>query len=310
MDISAIGRQFGLNDAQTRAAFEALAPVVAAGLRRNISTPGGLQDLIGALATGGHDRYVSDASALGNAKGEGDAILGHIFGSKDVSREVAAQLSAQTGIGAALLKKMLPVIATILMGQLAKNLGGSGGLGSILGSILGGAAKSAGAGSGGGLGDILGQILGGGQAAPEPAPAPRPRSTGSGGGFGDILKDILGGGQTQAEAEPAPQRRAPAPQGGSGGGSLEDMLNDILGGNGRVVVKQLPPDQMGNILRDIFGGQIPGFPGGMGGDSQAPAPDRGSVGRRTIDDMLGGGTRSGDAAGDLLDSVERNLRRR
>ena len=170
MDISEIGRQFGLNDAQTRAAFEALTPVVAAGLRRNISTPGGLQDLIGALATGGHDRYVNDTGSLANAKGDGDASLGHVFGSKEVSREVASQLSAQTGIGAALLKKMLPVIATIVMGQLAKNLGGSGGLGSILGSILGGAAKGASTGSGGGLGDILGQILTGGQSAPAPAP--------------------------------------------------------------------------------------------------------------------------------------------
>ena len=34
MNIDAIGRQFGLNEAQTRAALDALAPVVAAGMRR------------------------------------------------------------------------------------------------------------------------------------------------------------------------------------------------------------------------------------------------------------------------------------
>ena len=35
MDLSEIGRQFGLNEAQTGAAVEALTPVVAAGMRRN-----------------------------------------------------------------------------------------------------------------------------------------------------------------------------------------------------------------------------------------------------------------------------------
>jgi hypothetical protein len=33
-------------------------------------------------------------------------------------------------------------------------------------------------------------------------------------------------------------------------------------------------------------------------------------GRKTLDDMLGGGTRSGNAADDLLDSVDRAIRGR
>ncbi len=191
MDLSAIGQQFGLNEEQTRAAIEALTPVVAAGVRRNAQSPAGLQDVLSSALNGGHGKN------LGTATSSGNEILGQIFGSKDTSREVAQQLSASSGIGAAVLKQLLPIVASIVMGQVAKNMGGAG--------------QSSG---GGGLGDILGDILGGGQQQQSAPDA-------SGGGLGDILKDILGGG--------AAQQPAPSPQQGQGGG-LEDILKDILGG--------------------------------------------------------------------------------
>ena len=194
MDYASIGRQFGLDEAQTRSAIEALTPVVAAGLRRNTQSDDGFADLIGALSGGRHSRYVEDTSVFGSpdAVDDGNAILGHIFGSKDVSRGVAQQLSASSGIGESILKKMLPIIAAMVMGQIAKkSFGGgatSGGLGDILGDLLGGGQPSRApqAPSGGGLGDILGDILGGAQGR-QPAPG------GGGGGLGDILGDILGG---------------------------------------------------------------------------------------------------------------------
>ena len=166
MDLSEIGRQFGLDEAQTRAAFEALAPVVAAGVRRNAASDGGLGDLLGAVLKGDHGRYLDDPAALGSrdSVADGNAILGHIFGSKDVSRGVAQQLSSQSGIGADILKKLLPVIAAMVMGQIAKKSfgggqasGGGGSLGDILGSVLGGGQQA----QGGGLGDSLGNVLGG-----------------------------------------------------------------------------------------------------------------------------------------------------
>ena len=206
MDLEALGQQFGLTPQQTQAAFEALAPVVASGLRRQASG-GGLSDLAGALQGGAHARYADDASTAVSpqAVDAGNEILGQIFGSKDMSRGVAQQLSADTGIGAALLKKMLPVIAAMIMGQLAKSATGGtsgggtsgGGLGDILGQVLGGGQQ----GQGGGLGDILGQVLGGGAQS-------------GGGGLGDILGQVLGGGQ----------------QGQSGGGGLGDILGQVLGG--------------------------------------------------------------------------------
>ena len=211
MDLSAIGQQFGLTEEQTRAAFDALTPVVASGMRRSAQSENGLQDILSSALNGNQN---TDAAS-------GNEILGQIFGSKDVSRGVAQQLSATSGVGAAVLKQLLPIVASIVMGQVAKKMGGGGqssgggGLGDILGDILGGGQqpqqRQQPQSGGGGLGDILGDILGGGQQQSGGA---------GGGGLGDILKDVLGGGGAQ-------QQQAPSSQ---GGGSLEDMLKEILGG--------------------------------------------------------------------------------
>jgi hypothetical protein len=157
MDLSDIGQQFGLTPAQTKAAFEALAPVVAAGLQRNGNAGGGLTDIIDAMTRG-------QSGGTGELTKHGNDVLGEIFKSKDVSRGVADEVSATTGIGPAILKKLLPIIASIVMAQLAKQMtsggsSGGGGLGDILGQILGGAGG--GQSGGGDLGDILGQVLGG-----------------------------------------------------------------------------------------------------------------------------------------------------
>jgi hypothetical protein len=282
MDLSAIGRQFGLTEEQTRAAMESLAPVVAAGMRRNAQSPEGLQDIFSSVLTGNRARALEDENAIqfDNAKPSGDEILGQIFGSKDTSREVAQQLSATSGIGAAVLKKLLPIVASIVMGQVAKKMGGTGAQG------------------GGGLGDILGDILGGGQQRQQQQPQS------GGGGLGDILKDVLGGG-AQPQQQPEIQQRAPSGQ----GGSLEDILGEILnGGKGGVVVKQIPQDQMGDILKDIFGGNFPG--GAQPTERYQPPEEAVTRGRKTLDDVLGGGTRQGSEADILLDSVERSIRRR
>ena len=217
MDFAAIGQQLGLNEQQTRAAFEALAPVVAAGMRQSSqSGGGGLAEILGSLGGGSSQIYAEDASSFASpgARDDGNAILGQIFGSKDVSRGVAQQLSASSGIGESILKKLLPIVAAYVMSQIAAKAA-NGGLGDILGSILGGgqSAPQRGQtqqGGGGGLGDILGSVLGGSQS-----------QGGGGGGLGDILGGMLGGGQ-QAE-EPAARRQAPS-------GGLDDILRDVLGG--------------------------------------------------------------------------------
>ena len=126
--IGNLANQFGLEPAQAEAAVRQLAPALGAGLHRNTSNGKGLSDLLGSLASGGHDRYADDPAMLGSQEtaNQGNGILGHLFGSKQVSRKVADHASAKTGIGAALLKKMLPVIATMVMSGLAKKAMGGG----------------------------------------------------------------------------------------------------------------------------------------------------------------------------------------
>jgi hypothetical protein len=133
------GQSLGLSQDQTGAALSALVPALAAGLQRNAAQPGGLESLLGALAGGGHARYVDDPAALQGQEvvSNGNAILGHILGSKDASRAVASSAAAQTGLGEDVLKKLLPLAATLVMGSLAKQHGGSQASAAPAGGLLG-----------------------------------------------------------------------------------------------------------------------------------------------------------------------------
>jgi hypothetical protein len=229
-----IGGQFGLDPQQTQAAIEQLAPAVAAGLRRNASSPQGMLELLGALQTGGHERYLDDPDAIQfeRAAGDGNKILGHAFGSKDMSREVAMHAAGQTGIGGAILKQLLPIIASMVLGSLTRKMGG------------GGTTRAPQPRGGGGLGDILGDILGGGGGGTRRrAPAPKPGSGGLGDILGDILGGALGGGQAgrsrqQAEApdfeydEDALNRHRDVLEetlgrGSSSGSAADDLLSSV-----------------------------------------------------------------------------------
>jgi hypothetical protein len=122
-----LGQQFGLNESQVSSAMAALLPAVAAGLQRNMSSQQGLEGLVSALGRGQHQQYVDDPAVLGRPETtvDGNGILGHIFGSKDVSRQVADRAAAQTGIGAGVLKSMLPVVAAMAMGAMSKRMSAS-----------------------------------------------------------------------------------------------------------------------------------------------------------------------------------------
>ena len=108
-----VGQRFGLSEEQTSSALSQLVPAVMAGLQRNTSQEGGMDALVGALNSGNHAEYLDKPEMLAEegTTEEGNSILGHIFGSKDVSRAVAGRAAEQTGIGADVLKKMLPVVA-------------------------------------------------------------------------------------------------------------------------------------------------------------------------------------------------------
>ena len=117
---------FTLKDADAQNVFQQLVPAVARGLQKNSASQDGLGALMGALSGGGHQRYLENPQALTESAGiaDGNAILGHIFGSKDVSRNVAANASSRTGIDASIIKQMLPMVAAAAMGALSKQAGG------------------------------------------------------------------------------------------------------------------------------------------------------------------------------------------
>ncbi len=158
-----MGQQFGLDANQSQGAIAALLPAISSALKQNTASPQGLAGLVGALQTGNHDQYLDNPAQLNQtgAVSEGNAILGHLFGSKEVSREVASRASAQTGVDSSILKKMLPMVAMMAMGSLGKQTKGGGGMqsamtGMVMQQLMGGGAKS------GGLGGLLGGLLGGG----------------------------------------------------------------------------------------------------------------------------------------------------
>ena len=159
--VGQLAKTVGLGSSDTSNLVKALAPALMRGMQKNTADDSGLAGLRNALQTGGHDRYIDDPSLLASeaTRTDGNNILGHIFGSKDVSRNVAAAASKDTGIDASLIKKALPLLATLAMGAMSKkssagqDIGPSvskGGLGP-LGDLLGMGGKSA-----GGLDDILG----------------------------------------------------------------------------------------------------------------------------------------------------------
>jgi hypothetical protein len=124
--VKQLSRNFGLDSDQTSSAISNLLPALGQGLARNASQPGGLESLLGALSSGRHERYVDDLETLGSQDTvrDGNGILGHILGSKDVSRRVAGRAASATGVGESVLKKMLPVVAAMAMGALSKQRAG------------------------------------------------------------------------------------------------------------------------------------------------------------------------------------------
>ena len=156
-----LGRQFGLNQSQTQDAVRQLLPALSSGLKRNTQNQDGLAALLGALQNGNHQNYYDDAQACASPQAtlEGNGILGHLFGSKDVSRAVADRAAENTGIGSTILKQMLPVIASMVMGSLAKQTREPS-MQQTLGGLMGGGGQGGGLESA--IGDILGGVLGGG----------------------------------------------------------------------------------------------------------------------------------------------------
>ena len=146
-----LAQTVGLDSSDTSNLIKALAPALMRGVQKNAASDAGA-GLSKALQTGGHERYIDNPELLAaeETRQDGNNILGHIFGSKDVSRNVAAVASKDTGIDPGLIKKALPLLATLAMGAMSKKTSG--------GREIGPAASAGGLGS---LGDLIGGLGGG-----------------------------------------------------------------------------------------------------------------------------------------------------
>lgn len=283
-----LARQFGLSQQQTQAAVEALLPAFSQGLKRNASDPYGIGAFVNAMATGQHAKYFDDAQNAFSPQGmaEGNGILGHLFGSKDLSRAVASQAAQATGVGQQVLQQMLPVIASMIMGGLFKQSTGQFGQGQFNPGQFGQGQAAAGfGGSGNPLGEIIEQMMrqggdmmrGGGQAQPQPRPAPQ-QPQGQpvdpfDNPFGKVLKDMFGGG---AQAE-APQQRRAEPS---------NPQQNPFGDN-----------PLGKIFEEMLKGAQGGASSGQGApagrrpapEPEAPEPRAGQGGRQKnpYDDLFG-----------------------
>ena len=131
--VSELARQLGVNESQASAAAGQLIPALTRGIKNNASTDGGLSSLINALQKGNHHNYLDNTSMLGQNSTiqEGNSILGHIFGNKDVSRNVANYGAQQAGLSSSLMKKALPVLAPLVLSALSKGLLGKGKSGGV-----------------------------------------------------------------------------------------------------------------------------------------------------------------------------------
>lgn len=160
-----MARDLGVSEAEVKRGAEALGPMLLGGFRKQAqsgASGGGLGGLLSQLGGGG--LLDSVLSPTPTDATQGDAVLGQVFGSKEVSRTAAQNASAQTGLDPALLKRMLPLLAMLVAGYLSKkNAGGAAGgggpggaLGGVLGGMLGGGQGGSGTAGGlGGLGSLL-----------------------------------------------------------------------------------------------------------------------------------------------------------
>lgn len=130
---------FGISETDAVNALSGMVPALSGGLRNNLSNPGSQAGLLEALAGGRHQRYVDQPETLTDTATvtDGNAILGHLLGSKDASRRVASDVSARTGLDNGLLKKMLPVVAAMVMGSMSKQTRAGAGASSSAGDNSG-----------------------------------------------------------------------------------------------------------------------------------------------------------------------------
>ncbi len=190
--MEALARQYNLSMQQTQAAVEALLPAFSQALKQNTSDPYGVGAFLNAMASGQHAKYFDDPSNAFSPAGmaEGNGILGHLFGSKELSRAVADQAAAVSGVSQEVLKQMLPVLASMIMGGMFRQTTAQSKPGSTAGANP--------------FGQIMEQMMRQGGFMPG-APAQQPQSTVlADNPFAQMLQAMFGGAQQAGQASNSP----------------------------------------------------------------------------------------------------------
>ncbi len=158
--LQSMAKELGVSETQVASGAAVLIPAILGGFKKQAQAqPTGLEGLGGLLGQLGGGGLLDQVLAPEPTNlGLGNAVLGQIFGSKDVSRTVAQNAASQSGLDPMLLKKMLPMLAMLVAGYMSKQ-------GSAAGS------PAPGGGLGGVLGGMLGNMLGGGGGAATNKPA-------------------------------------------------------------------------------------------------------------------------------------------
>ncbi len=120
--IAQLSRSVGLDESDVQNVVHKLLPAFSNGIKANAGNSDALGGLLNALTSGNHQQFIDKPEALADTQAveEGNAILGQVFGSKDVSRNVAGYAAQETGVDSSIIKKLLPLVATTVIGALSK----------------------------------------------------------------------------------------------------------------------------------------------------------------------------------------------
>ncbi len=151
-ELGQIAGLLGADSGATQKGVAAALPALLGGLARNAQSEEGAASLLGALDK--HDGSVlNNIGGLGDLKGDGGKILGHVFG--DQQSQVAGAVAQESGLDIGMVTKLLPMLAPVVMGFLGKQkaAGGldAGSLAGALGTERSGLEK-------GGMGGMLGML--------------------------------------------------------------------------------------------------------------------------------------------------------
>ena len=135
----------GVDPESTLNVLARLVPNLTQQIKSNTQQPSGLESLLKAVQSGNHQQYLdNERDPFSNdARQDGNAILGHLLGSKNRSRQIAAEVASETGVGDSLIKQMLPQIANLVMGAMGSQTRSGGALSDVLGMLGGGKQQQA-----------------------------------------------------------------------------------------------------------------------------------------------------------------------